>query len=202
MIQQPEPHSFNANVRKRGTRYLTKNPTPTSKDFRKNNYWKAAVNDLYAGYKGICAYTCMYFQRPGSVDHFLPKSIYPQLAYEWSNFRLSTPRVNSHKGDSTDVVDPFVIQPGWFVLDFPSCLVKPGDSLSGVTAQQIINTITVLKLNEDDVFVQERCDLMLDFAESNVSLDFLSRRYPFLAHEIVRQGIQNTALTLFKRRNL
>lgn len=197
---QLEPHNFDINVRQRGQRFLATNPTPNSKEFQKNNHWKLAIDDLYSAYKGICAYTCMYFHKPGSVDHFLPKSRYPSLAYEWSNFRLSTHRVNTHKGDSIDVIDPFIIQPGWFVLDFPSCLVRPGNALPIMITQQIENSIRTLKLNDDDVFVQERCDIMFDFAEGHVDLDFLSRRYPLLATEIIRQGIQHTANTLFKRR--
>lgn len=201
VIPKLEPQGFDTNVRQRGQKFLATNPKPSSKEFKSNSYWKSAIDDLYAAYGGICAYTCMYFHRPGSVDHFLPKSRYPHLAYEWTNFRLATHRVNLHKGDSTDVVDPFIVQPGWFVLDFPSCLIHPGDGLSAVVAEQVENTIQVLKLNKDDVFVQERCDLMLEFAEGHVDLDFLSKRYPLLAAEIVRQGVQNTANTLFKRRS-
>lgn len=205
---QPEPSDFNNNVRRPGQRFLAPflaaDTKPRSKEFQKKGaFWKNAINNLHAAYNGICAYTCFYLVSPeSSVDHYLPKSRYPQLAYDWSNFRLSKPRVNHHKGDSEDVVDPFIIQNGWFVLDFPSCLVSPSKGLPIIVAEQVNKTIQVLKLNQDDDFVQERCDLMLDYAEGKVSLDFLSKRYPFLAVEIVRQGIQHTANTLFKRRTV
>lgn len=99
----------------------------------------------------------MYFVAPGSVDHFVPKSRRPDLAYEWSNYRLALPQVNSYKGDSTDVIDPFVVHEGWFVLDFPSCLVRPALALPSATTEQIEKTVQVLKLNDADHFVQERC---------------------------------------------
>lgn len=201
VIPQPEPRDFNKNVRQRGQRFLATNPKPTSKQFRNKSFWRDAAKDLHTAYDGVCAYTCFYIVSSISVDHFLPKSLFPNLAYEWNNFRLSRPQVNQYKADSMDIIDPFIVQTGWLVLDFPSCLVQPSDELSTLIAEQVSKSIQILKLNEDDVFVQERCDLMLDFADGNVSLDFLSRRYPFLATEITRQGIQHTANTLFRRRN-
>ncbi|MDO8723099.1 MAG: hypothetical protein Q7J31_12885 [Syntrophales bacterium] len=199
---QPEPRDFNKKVRERGQRFIATNPRPTGKQFKKKAFWKSAANDLRAAYGGICAYTCFYILSSASVDHFLPKSLYPKLAYEWSNFRLSRPQVNQYKADSMEVIDPFVAQTGWFVLDFPSCLVRPSNGLPAVITEQVNKSIQILKINEDDTFVQERCDLMLDFAEGKVTLTFLSKRYPFLATEIVRQGIQTTAITLFKRRSV
>ena len=200
VTSRPEPPNFDKIVRQRGKRFLSSNPTPTSKQFQKKALWQNVIKDLHAAYGSICAYTCYYIISDPSVDHFLPKSRYPNLAYEWSNYRLARQLVNHHKGDSMEVLDPFTIQTGWFVLDFPSCLVRPSIGLPAVLTEQINKSIKILKINEHDAFVQERCDLMLAFAESNVSLNFLSERYPFLASEIIRQGIQHTASKLFKRR--
>jgi len=188
-------------VRQRGRRFLSSVPKPTNKQFQKKAFWQFAMSDLQSAYGGICAYTCYYIIADPSVDHFLPKSRYPNLAYEWSNYRLARQLVNQHKGDSLEVLDPFNIQTGWFVMDFPSCLVRPSNGLPAVLTEQINKSIKILKINEYDAFVQERCDLMLAFAEKNISFKFLSERYPFIASEIVRQGIQqNTARDLFKRR--
>lgn len=196
-----EPATFNNSVRQPGKAFLNTNPTPTSKEFQKNAHWKKSAQDLHAAYSGICAYTCFYLAPYGSTDHFLPKSSHPNEAYEWNNYRLCSHRVNGYKGDSTDVIDPFVVQPGWFVLDVPSCLVKPGDGLSDVVTAQVEATIKRLRLNDDDYFVQERCDLMVDFAIGAVSLVHLTKRYPFLAAEITRQGLQTTAAQVFKGLN-
>lgn len=197
--RQPEPSNFNKNVRQPGKRFLAKKPTKSSKKFA--NYWRFARKDLHEAYKRICSYTCFYMPDTGTVDHFLPKSLYPNLAYEWDNYRLATPRVNQHKGNSTNIIDPFIVQSGWFVLDFPSCLIRSGYGLSKLQAKQVTETISALKLNDDDNFVQERCDIMLEFAEGNFDLDYLSRRYPFLASEIVRQGMRSNANSIFKRRH-
>lgn len=196
-----EPATFNNAVRQPGKAYLKKNPWPTSKDFHKNALWKNSAQDLYAAYSGICAYTCFYLAPYGSTDHFLPKSSHPNEAYEWNNYRLCSHRVNGYKSDSSDVIDPFVVQPGWFVLDVPSCLIKPGDGLPNIVKTQVEATIKRLRLNDDDYFVQERCDLMVDFASGEVSLAHLLKRYPFLAAEIARQGLQTTAAQVFKGRH-
>lgn len=202
---KPEPISFDKNVRRPGQNFL--NPfliagkKPKNKHFSKKNFWQYAIKDLHAAYNGICAYTCFYMVDRGTVDHFVPKSKQPKLAYEWSNYRLCRSRVNQYKKDSMDVIDPFIVQNGWFVLDFPSCLVRPNDGLSPTKISLVLKSIEVLKLNDDDAFVQERCDLMMEYADKNISLSHLSKRYPFLASEITRQGIQNEANLLFKRRN-
>lgn len=199
VVPQPEPPNFNSDVREPGNRLIRRNQKIAGKNIK--NYWKKISSDLHASYQGICAYTCMYIMPPGSVDHFLPKAKHLNLAYEWSNYRLASQRVNQHKSDSADVIDPFNIQPGWFVLDFPSCLVCPGDRLSKLVEEQIEKTINVLKLNDDDTLVQERCDMMLMYTDGEVELGFLSRRYPFLALEIERQNIQDTVNEIFKRRS-
>lgn len=196
---QPEPIGFDANVRKPGMKFLAINHAPSIKDFKNYTYWKWAAADLHAAYRGICAYTCFYLPPPGTIDHFFPKSRRPNLAYEWSNLRLASHRVNGYKADRMDIVDPCDVEPGWFIMDIPSCLVRPGPGIANQVAEQVENTIRILRLNDDDAFVQERCNLMLEYAEGNVSLDFISRRYPFLAVEITRQGIVHTANTLFKR---
>ena len=199
LAQTPEPQHFDAQVRRPGNRLLARRIPTSSKQF--NNYWKQIGHDLHTSYGGICAYTCMYMMPPGTVDHFFPKTQYPHHAYEWSNYRLATQKANQHKGDSTEVIDPFNVRPGWFVLDFPSCLVLPGSGLSDVVVAQIERTIKILKLNDDDVLVQERSDIMLMYADGEIEIGFLRKRYPFLALEIVRQGIEGTANQIFRRRN-
>jgi hypothetical protein len=118
---------------------LASNPNPTFKGrFR---YWTKATTELNAAYKQICAYSCIYLATPGSVDHFMPKRRYPKLAYEWNNYRLALPRINNHKGDSTDVIDPFIVQTGWFVMDFPSCFMKAGSGLGRPNQPLIVDRL-------------------------------------------------------------
>lgn len=197
---EPEPHDFDLKVRQKGKQFLRKR-TPV-KSGRLKNYWKYIVDDLHRLYNGICAYTCIYLIPPGSVDHFLPKSKYPHLAYEWSNYRLASPIINNRKGESENVLDPFIIQPNWFTMDFPSCLIKASNVIPSNYAEQVTDTIGILKLNEDDNFVQERCDIIMEYVDGRITLQFLEMRYPFIAIEIKRQQLAGKMDRIFKRRSI
>ena len=194
VAQQPEPHEFDKRVRQPGKAFLAANPSK-----KPRNFWNRAIDHLHKAYEGICAYTCVYIPHQGSVDHFLPQSRYRDLAYEWSNYRLATEKVNSHKGESTDIIDPFIVQKGWFVIDFPSCLIRPALGLSQGIAEQVEKTTRISKLNTYDYFVQERCDIVIDFLDGHMSFAYLSRRYPFLAAEISRQGGKEALGAIFRR---
>jgi hypothetical protein len=196
---KPEYPGFDAEVRSPGAAYLATCPTPTSEQFKKRNFWSRAAPELHAAYSGVCAYTAMYLPERGTVDHFLPKTTHPHLAYEWSNFRLASGRVNSSKGNLTDVLDPFHVQDDWFYIDIPACLLKPNPALEKSLRTQIASTINSLRLNQDDNYVQERCNILMEYARGDVSENFLERRYPFLAKEVSRQGLdQQTLKDLFK----
>ena len=90
--------------------------------------WFHARSDLQKRYGRICAYTCQRIVG-GSVDHFLPKSKYPCLAYEWSNYRLSCEAANQAKGVKVGLMDPFQIDWGWFAISFPQCDVVVGPTV-------------------------------------------------------------------------
>lgn len=195
---RPEYQEFDSQVREPGSRFLRGNPHPSSKEFRKHNYWTRAAKNLHALYLSLCAYTATYLVDTGSVDHFRPKTKYPYLAYEWDNYRLARGKINTRKGDTEDVVDPFKVKSGWFVLDFPSCLIRPGDGLDKETKKSVNATINILQLNNDDGLVQERCDLLVDLARGDITMNFLDRRYPFLAIEVRRQRIEQRLSQVFK----
>lgn len=196
---KPEYPNFNAEVRQPGSEFLAVCPTPTSKQFKKKNFWSKAAGALHEAYSGICAYTAVYLPERGSVDHFLPKNRYPHLAYEWNNFRLASGRVNSSKADLENIVDPFDVEDDWFFIDLPACLLKPNPALDRNLRNKIENTINSLRLNRDDYHVQERCEILMSYAREEVSMSFLERRYPFIAKEVKRQGLdRQTLTTVFK----
>ncbi len=128
----------------------------------------------------------------GTVDHYQPKSLSPDLAYEWNNYRLAYDKVNQYKGEHTDVLDPFTVQRGWFVLDFASFLVKPSDGLSAAIHAAVSGTISRLRLNRDDALVQLRFSVVREYATGHIDLDFIHRYYPFIAYELDRQGLTQT----------
>ncbi|MXO55292.1 HNH endonuclease family protein [Pontixanthobacter gangjinensis] len=190
IAHKPEYPDFDAQVRQPGATFLANCPNPSSAQYRKKNYWSRAAPELHAAYSGICAYTAVYLPQQGSVDHFRPKSAFPQLAYEWSNFRLASGRVNSAKGSKAEVLDPFEIEDDWFHLDIPECLMRANAALPRETRVRINATINSLRLNDDDHYAQDRCNILMEYASGDVTLGFLHRRYPFLAKEVERQGLE------------
>lgn len=188
-MPQPEYPGFHTDVRVPGNAFLAVCPQPTSEQFKKKNFWGKAARELHAAYSGVCAYTSMYLTEQGSVDHFLPKASYPHLAYEWDNYRLASGRVNSSKGNLESILDPFEVQDDWFFMDIPACLLRPNPALAKELRSQISGTINSLRLNQDDNYVQERCNILIEYALGDVSQAFLRRRYPFIAKEIDRQEL-------------
>lgn len=194
---QAEYTDFDRQVRQPGLAFLKGTPQPTSAQFRKNNFWNRARRHLEAAYLHRCAYTTLRMADGGTIDHFLPKARRPDLAYEWNNYRLARQKINRRKGDTIQVVDPFQVRPGWFVLDVPSCLIRSGGRLDAKLRKRVNATINILQLNDDDGMVQERCDWLVDLAEGNVTLEFLDRWYPFLSSEVRRQSIVDDLSVIF-----
>jgi hypothetical protein len=176
-------------VRRPGQAFLRRFPRPTSEQFKKKNFWKAALPQLKTAYGSICAYSSCWVPSSGSVDHFRPKDRNPQLAYEWSNYRLADAKINNNKGNSTQVLDPFHIQPGWFILDVATLWVKPEPTLQPAVFHSVDTTIAVLRLNDED-WVQMRFEVFRQYRAGECTIVFLQRCYPFMASEITRQGVQ------------
>jgi hypothetical protein len=185
---QPEPPDFSLKVRTPGQAFLAVISQPTAEQFRRKSYWKEALVQLKAAYGNICAYSSFWVPGNCSVDHFLPKSTHPHLAYEWSNYRLAHDKINSNKGDSSDVLDPFRIQLGWFILDTATFWVRPEPSLPTNVFNAVQKSLDILRLN-DDVWVQMRFEVFTQYLNRECTLAFLKRLYPFIAAEISRQHV-------------
>ncbi len=187
---QPEPADFDVRVRQPGHAFLSRFPAPSSSQWSKNNYWSRCSLQLYQAYGGVCAYSGEWFSRTTtavSVDHFYPKSTHQEKAYEWDNYRLTTQVMNGYKGDKI-ILDPFEIQDGDFILDFPSCLVKPRSNMSPVEKSKARATIQILHLNDEEQ-ADRRCEIIMEYISGNISRRFLEAKYPFIAEELGRQGL-------------
>lgn len=196
---KPEYPDFDKEVRKRGQSFLKQCPRPNSNEFNRHNYWSKALRELHAAYNRLCAYTTRELVQTGTVDHFKPKSKYPHLAYEWNNYRLARQSINTSKGNSEEVVDPFIVCEGWFILDMPSCLIKPGLDLTKGIRKAVNATINILRLNNDERLVEERCSLLLSLADGEITLQYLDRHFPFISVEVRRQQVQNSLKEIFSR---
>lgn len=196
---KPEPTTFDSQVRQPGKAFLSTCPFPNKEDWNRNRHWKNCSVDLYNAYGGICAYTGIWFSTADktlSVDHFLPKSHYPEKAYEWDNYRLTTQVMNNNKGNRY-VVDPFLITNGDVVLDFPSCLVHARRDSDPAYKSKIETSIDILKLNSEEE-ITRRFDIIIEYISGNCNFQHMQRKFPFIAEEIERQGLTQTLSQYFK----
>jgi hypothetical protein len=123
------------------------------------------------------------------VEHFLSKKHYPKRAYEWSNYRLVCGTLNGRKGDYEDVLDPFLVENGDFVLKFPSLLVVPSRNLSRSAATKVQRTIDRLALNDEGTCLKSRIKWISDYCDDHISLEHLRAHAPFIVLELERQGL-------------
>lgn len=188
---RPKPPDFSKKVREPGQIFLRNSPHPTG--WNNREYWQRALSDLYNAYNGIgayCAEWIPYTIGDLTVDHFIPKSVQPQLAYEWSNYRLASLKFNGRKGDYQDVLDPFKLEADWFILKFPSLQVDPNPTLSDHRVRTVANIINRLKLN-DELCVQSRLRWIRDYCLREITFDYLKRNAPFISYELERQRLIN-----------
>ena len=180
----PEPAYFDAKIRQPGRAFLDSQPDKEPKPL-----WAFAHDDMRRGYRRTCAYHCRRIVG-GTIDHFLPKSKYPALTYEWSNYRLCSDSANRAKGAKVGLLDPFKIGPSWFAIAFPQCDVVLGEALPTAIRAHAQFTIKELHLNAETL-VENRAEMALKFSEGEVKLNFVKDYHPFLAVEIERQGTIN-----------
>ncbi len=67
------------------------NPRPTDSD------WRNFCEELEQAFSGLCGY-CEEICK-GEVDHYRPKSRFPELVYQWSNWILACHSCNNLKGE-------------------------------------------------------------------------------------------------------
>lgn len=81
----------------------------------------------------------------GDVEHIQPKSIQPELAFEWSNLTLACSKCNGAKSNQEGFIDPYVIEPADELGFFgPMALHKPDKAVAE-------RTIGTLQLNRIDL---------------------------------------------------
>ena len=195
ILPAPPPH-YISKVKKPGEIFLAENPAPTSKDWSRHNYWRNIHNYLYRNLGGICVYCASWTPRRNdsfvgtdstSIDHFAPKSVNPQKAYDWNNFRLCRTRLNNLKGEHTDVLDPCAMTDRCFMLDFSTFRIKPANGISATLETKVKATIKRFRLNDDKDYVDQRIQVIRDYSLGKVSINQLRTKYPFIAEEIVTQ---------------
>lgn len=153
--------------------------------------WRKALPDMLERYERVCAYVCVYIERitgSPSVDHWVPKSVDPELAYEWSNFRLACSLINARKSVDELLLDPFEVEAGWFELEFVFFQVFSSRELPPAMQLRAAYTIEKLRLNCAECLELRRSHVA-DYEAGRVSFEKLEQLSPFVARELRRQGL-------------
>lgn len=183
-----EPETvFNEKVREPGAAFLKRNPSP--KKWRP--FWTEVIDEMHDAYDSLCAYTAFRLDGgAGTIDHYLPKSKYPQKAYEWSNYRLCMGKINSRKKEHEDVIDPFTLPEHAFFIEFSSGEIYVNPQASFKDADQFRlaeSSIQRLKLNNSQL-CKSRRDFFIKYKQGEVTTRCFA---PFVYDEMVRQGELN-----------
>lgn len=132
--------------------------------------WLDFHDHLKRVFCGICAY-CERSDK-GQTDHFRPKSTYPDLVYEWSNWLFSCATCNSAKGGKWPqfgYVDPCASleterPEHYFDFDLVTGEIVDKEGLSGEALQKASDTKEHLRLN-DWFHVRDRRQLIYFLSE-------------------------------------
>lgn len=120
----------------------------------KDAKWRGFLPDLSTVFNGCCGYCEAYCK--GVVDHFRPKSQFPELVYEWSNWIFACHDCNFNKLDkwpTSGFSDPcndktFCNLQYSFVYDLKTGEALPNPKLTPDKYICARDTIEILGLNE------------------------------------------------------
>lgn len=178
-----EPADFEARCRTPGNAWLRTHPVG-----RPSDRWSPFRLALAAGFSDRCGYGAMWISS-GTVDHFVSCEEDRSLAYEWSNYRYVEGWFNSSKNKhlSSQLLDPFEIQEGWFEIDLPSLQLRLTDAVPPAVRERAEFTLTKLPLRDDERVIRQRRG-WLEMYEEGTPLAVIDRRAPLIAQAIRRQG--------------
>lgn len=187
----PEPNWFDINCRQNGLAWLGKNPDCK----RPKDFWSPFRLELAKGFSDRCGYGAMWISS-GTVDHLVSVNANKALAYEWSNYRYVEGWINSCKNKriEAEILDPFVVESGWFEILLPSLQLVISDTIPAAFKQRAENTLNWLHLRDDERILKQRRAWYQQYQEDGLSLEGLRKKAPLIAAAVEKQSAA-TALT-------
>jgi len=192
----PEPASFDTECRQKGNAWLVDKrlagENPKTSQFP--NYWAQYEDDLATAFHQRCGWWAMWIAE-GNVEHFLSRKNRPDLSYEWSNYRFIAGSVNGSKRNHDDkVLDPFVVQDGWFEVLLPSMqLVMTARVPADLVTKAEFN-LNKLKLRNGTKVVRCRKRWYQQFKDGKLTMAGLLSNAPLVAEAV--QKLQNAGQDL------
>lgn len=155
----------------------------------KKSFIKEAVFNIAYG---KCAYSEVKLEEEGKfmqVDHFYPKSIYPDWVVRWGNLLPALNHCNQRKGDmdpkQVDIVNPLVDNP-------KDSLYFVGSMLYGKT-EKGCNTVRYLDLNNQSRLNEPRFRLLQSISKQLKDIGYANIEY-FVGRlkEIMKRGCKES----------
>lgn len=183
-----EPGDFDAKCRQKGTQWLDANPKANRKgNKRPKAFWTAFKPQLADAFHDLCAYSAMY-EPVGTVDHFVPVDADESLAYEWANYRFASAWINSSKQKTEAVLDPLLVQDGWFEMLLPSMQLVVTDQVPAHMRGLAEATLTRLHLRDDERVVRQRRRWYRLYQQGKLDLAGLRENAPLIAAAVEKQA--------------
>jgi tetratricopeptide (TPR) repeat protein len=186
----PEPDEFDAKVRQPGNAWLAKNIHKKKIDCETHAYWrtwKECIDYLADGFNHFCAYACIQ-PFSGVVDHYLSKTKHPNQAYEWSNYRYASSKVNEYKSKfgPEQILDPFEVEDDWFEILLPSLQLVLTDAVPAHQLERAKTTLKALQLMNGKWIIRTRIKHYKQYNERKLSIEGLEEENPLIARAVKR----------------
>lgn len=177
-----KPRGYDA-VKQRGDAWLRANPHSK----RPKDLWSPYLSHLANGFSHRCGYAAMLDPTGGSVDHYLSWHQRPDLAYDWSNFRFVSSILNASKRTADDaVLDPYLVQSGWFEILLPSLQMRLTSSVPAKHRTRAEYTLNRLKLRDGEKVIRWRRHYYEAYQQGKLDLDGLREWAPLIAEAVER----------------
>lgn len=180
---RPAPPGFAERVEQRGGAWLAAHPSG-----RVPPYWQEFRHDLADAFGSLCAYSAMY-EPVGTVDHFVSVDEDRSKAYDWSNYRFASGWLNSSKQAlrSSQLVDPFAVQNGWFEVQLPSMQLVLTEQVPPEWRERAQFMLERLHLAHDERIVRQRREWFRMYQTGELDLVGLAKKAPLIAAAIAKQ---------------
>jgi len=148
--------------------------------------------------KAKCVYCESYVDVTcyANIEHYYPKSIYPDQAFQWENLYMGCTLCNTHKNAFDTGKEPFVHpeneDPEDF-LTFDDMMYVPKDS-NGVSYQKAMNVIEQCDLQRIPL-IQAHASILVSYMKSREAMKERIRKYH--THVDAKTKVKD-ALALFK----
>lgn len=159
---------------------------------RPPDFWREVMSDLASAFHRRCAYTAMWINCDGSVDHFVSIDEDRARAYDWENFRYCAGWFNSKKqhARASALIDPLAVADGWFELSWPDLQLGVTELCPLELRAKAAYMLDALELRNGDKVIKNRRAYRDLFERHGPSaLPILDEQAPLVARAIRKHGL-------------